>query len=327
MRPGRSLAAALIALSALSRSAFASAAGSQPTPEQIEFAAQEHDLGYRAYVAKQFDEAATHFENAFFAAANPAELRSAIRARRDAGELARAATLAAIAVRKYPNDAAVTKLATETITFSRPHVVEVHVSSPEECNVAVDQKIVASEMLEDFGFFVEPGKHELLIGWSDARTKRISIEGKAGVSETLTATPPPPPPPLVAKVDPPLPPPPSVTGAKPLGPAVFFAAGGVAFGRSCATIWSGVDATEHPGAAAVRTGCVGQGTNCALYQQGLDAQRRTNILLAATGGAVVVTAVIGIFLTRWGHSDPVPSGRLTIEPTLGFGNAGLQGTF
>ena len=53
--------------------------------EQLQFAAHEHDLGYRAYVAKSFDEAATHFENAYFAAPNPAELRSAIRARREAG--------------------------------------------------------------------------------------------------------------------------------------------------------------------------------------------------------------------------------------------------
>ncbi len=45
-----------------------------PGADQIQFAARELDLGYRAYMDKQYDQAATHFENAFFAAPNPAEL-------------------------------------------------------------------------------------------------------------------------------------------------------------------------------------------------------------------------------------------------------------
>src|SRR5258707_14958055 len=72
--------------------------------EQLQFAAHEHDLGYRAYLGKQFGDAATHFENAFFAAPNPAELRNAIRARRAGHGLARAATLAAIRQRSFAED-------------------------------------------------------------------------------------------------------------------------------------------------------------------------------------------------------------------------------
>ena len=119
-----------------------------PARIRIQFAAREHDLGYRAYLDKQYDEAASHFENAFFAAPNPAELRSAIRARRDAGELARAATLAAIGQRRFPDDAATGKVAADVIAQARPQVYEVQIASSAEYSVAIDEKIVAAERVE-----------------------------------------------------------------------------------------------------------------------------------------------------------------------------------
>src|SRR5438132_1016493 len=57
----------------------------------VEFAAAEYQRGYQAYTKKDFEAAATHFENAFFSAPNSAVLRRAIRARRDAKHYARAA--------------------------------------------------------------------------------------------------------------------------------------------------------------------------------------------------------------------------------------------
>jgi hypothetical protein len=50
----------------------ARADGPPPNAEQTDFAAREHDPGYRAYKANGYEEAAVHFENAFFAAPNPA---------------------------------------------------------------------------------------------------------------------------------------------------------------------------------------------------------------------------------------------------------------
>ncbi|HTQ41228.1 MAG TPA: hypothetical protein VMI75_00630 [Polyangiaceae bacterium] len=305
------------------------AADASPTPAQIEFAAHEHDLGYRAYTAKQYDEAATHFENAYFAAPNPAELRSAIRARRDAGELARAASLAAIGQRKYPDDAQLAKLADETIGAAKPKVFEVHITSPEECNVAVDQKAVAAEKVRDFRFFVDPGKHDLLIGWSDDRTKHVAIDAAAGGVQNLNLTPPPIPPKPVARsgaTEGPLP------SRKPFGPIVFIVGAGLTAVGAGLTIWSGIDTENHPGTAAVKADCVGQGTSCPEYQQGVSNQLRTNILLAATGGVAAVTAVVGIFFTQWSHPAPRAEGSesaagLHLEPVLGPGAAGLRGTF
>jgi hypothetical protein len=319
MRLRRAVVVLALCVPAWSQGAWAADA----TPEQLQFAAQEHDLGYRAYVAKQYDEAATHFENAFFAAPNPAELRSAVRARREAGELARAATLAAIGQRKYPEDTALGKLAQETVSEARPKTYEVRVTSPAECSVAVDDKVVATEKARDFRFYVDPGTHELVVGWSEGRTKRVRIEGKAGGSQTLALDPPPvprkPAPNLATQ------PAPQET-PKPLGPLVFVAGAGLTAVGVGVTIWSGLDAQKNPGPDAVRANCVGQGESCPEYQQGLGAQRRTNVLIAVTGGVAAATAVLGLFFTQWSHAER-PAAGLRVEPAVGVGLAGLRGTF
>lgn len=306
-----------IANALLPASAFG--ADAPPTAEQIRFAAQEHDLGYRAYVARGYEEAATHFENAFFAASNPAELRSAIRARRDAGHRARAATLAAIAKRKYADDAATAKAADDAIADARPHTFEVLVTSPVECSVAVDRRIVLEQKLRSLSFFVDPGRHEVVVSWSDDRTRAVSIDARAGASQTLALAPPPPPP---ARISTPAPAPALVpiatsTEARPFPPAVFLAGAALTAVGAAATLWSGLDAKNNPGADAVRRDCVGQGDGCPEYQQGLSAQRRTNILLAATGGAAVLTGVVGLFFTQWSHAP--------VTPQIGAGTVGLAG--
>jgi hypothetical protein len=323
--------AAVLALSALAAVAWAPAArAADATPAQLQFAAQEHDLGYRAYSAKNYDEAATHFENAFFAAPNPAELGAAIKARRTAGQGARAATLSALGQRKFPDDAALGKIADETITAARPKVFEVKITSTEECNVAVDSKVVAAEKAKAFRFFVDPGKHDLLVGWSDDRSKDVSVDATAGGSQALDLTAPPIPPK----------PPPGVPGgggavappsSKPFGPAVFIVGAGLTAVGAGLTIWSGIDTQNNPGANAVKADCVGQGTSCPEYQKGLSSQLRTNVLIAASGGVGLVTAVIGVFFTQWSRVDTRPAETgLHVMPVLGLNNgpeAALLGTF
>jgi hypothetical protein len=317
----RRAGALLVVVCALAWSPAARAADA--TPEQLQFAAHEHDLGYRAYVSKQYDEAATHFENAFFSAPNAAELRSAIRARREAGQLARAATLAAIGQRKFPQDTALATLADETINEARAKVFEVRITSPAECNVAVDDKVVAVEKVRAFRFFVDPGKHDLAVGWSEGRVRHVTIDAKAAGSQALTLEPPPAPPKPAPGpgAEQPAPAP------KPLPPVVFLAGAGLTAVGVGLTIWSGIDAENNPGTDAVKAGCVGQGESCPLYQQGLSAQRRTNILLGATAGVAAVTAVLGVFFTQWSHAERPAAAGLRLEPALGVGQAGLRGTF
>jgi hypothetical protein len=104
------------------------------------------------------------------------------------------------------------------------------------------------------------------------------------------------------------------------------------------TVWSGIDALNNPGQSAVKRDCASLREACPEYQQGIDAQRRTNVLLAVTGTIGVATAVIGLFFTDWQRSEHAPGGaaaaaeraRLRIEPSVTLGSltgAALKGTF
>jgi hypothetical protein len=333
---------------ALAADAPADRAG--PGADQIQFAAHEHDVGYRAYVGKQYEEAATHFENAFFAAPNPAELRFAIRAHREAKHQARAATLAAIGQRKFPDDAAIAKLATDTISEARPTVFELQIESEDGFRLAIDDKIVAFEPFKSVRAFTGPGKHEILVSWADDRSKRFMVEAAPGGTQRMIveapavqATPPaptpapvptPPPAPLPAATNPPpspLPPapPPEEPPRKPLPPVVFIVAAGLTAASTAFTVWSGIDTQNNPGKDAVRSACMGLGESCSTYQQGLSNQLRTNVALAVTGVLGVATAGIGIFYTDWSARERGHAARATprITPFVGLGAAGLLGTF
>jgi len=320
-------------------------ASATPGADQIQFAAREHDLGYRAYTEKQFEEAAMHFENAFFAAPNPTELRNTIRARRDAGQLARAATLAAIGQRRFPNDAATSKLADDTIALARPRVQELHLVSDTEYGVAIDEKVVSSGRVKEARVFVVPGSHELVVSWPDDRSTRISIDAQPGGTRTIQLELPPPEPAPPVPAPPPAPPPPPVPvvaplpapaqppPARPLPPAVFLTGAGLTVVGAGLSVWSFVYAINNPGRQAVVNGCVGQGTGCGLYQTGLSNQTHAYEILGVTAAIGVATGVIGTFFTQW-SSTPTATATPTatvsgvsIVPLVGPGTAGVEGTF
>jgi hypothetical protein len=97
------------------------------------------------------------------------------------------------------------------------------------------------------------------------------------------------------------------------------------------TVWSGVDAENNPGAAAVKRDCVGQGTSCPEYKEGLSAQLRTNVLIGTTAALGAATGVVGIFFTRWSGGKPSesrpPPVSGSIVPLPGGGAFSLSGTF
>jgi hypothetical protein len=312
--------------------------------DQIEFAAREHDLGYRAYLDKQYAEAASHFENAFFAAPNPAELRSAVRARLAAGELARAATLAALGQRRFPDDPATRKIAAEVMAQARPRVYEVQISSPTEYSLVIDAKMVMAERERESRVFVNPGAHEMVVSWSDDRNARISIDAKEGGSESMQLDPPPPTPlppsrpPFSPPSEPALTPPaespvPVATESpppKPFDPTVFVVGAALTTVAAGLTVWSGIETEISPGASTVHQVCAGVGPDCGPYQTGRNEQLRTNILLATTGGLAVATAVVGLFFTQWQHGSGAPvraAAGLRIVPVFGIARAGVEGTF
>lgn len=309
-----------------------------PSADRIRSAAAEYDAGRRAFMEGSFDSAATHFENAWHDAPRAEALRNAIRARREAKQYARAATLAALAERMYGDDAPTMVVVHDTLQASSPKLHRVSLTCSVECGVAADGRAVSLEDAKRFTLYLDPGTHGLVVTWSGDRSKEVSIEARAGGSEDLTLAPPEPKPaPVVTPVAATPAPPPPPAAQKPFGPVIFFVGAGLTVAGIAATVVSGIDAENNPGTDAVKRDCVGLGESCPTYQRGRSAQLRTNVLLGVTAGLAVVTGVVGVFFTQWSHPATASTAstqgplREGLAPTLELGphggSAGLRGTF
>lgn len=305
-----------------------------PTPQQIKAAAEAFDRGIKAAQAGQFDEAASHFEEADREAPSPDALRAAVRARRDAKQGARASTLAALALGRYPDDKDLGSFARGVIEQFGAGLHKVSVSCKPECVLVVDNKLIPGEAASSITLYLDPGKHGVSAGWND-KTQSRDMTATAGGSSSLSFSPP--------KDDKPAPaassapsaaPAPSATegdGKKPaprggLPPVVTYVGVGVTVLLAGVSVWSGLDTQSNPGPDKVKELCVGQGEGCSAYQDGLSRQKRTNMLLAATGGAAVVTGVLAL-LTNWKGDAPASSAarapkKFQISPGIGFDSSG-----
>jgi hypothetical protein len=295
---------AVLAASLIGLSPAPARADEPPSADRLKAAAEEYDRGRRAFLADDFDTAAVHFENAFRDAPRAETLRLAIRARRKAKQPARAATLAAVGQLRYADDKATAQLAKETLDEAAPQLNEYLVDCTSDCTIAADGRVVSQADATKHRIYLDPGPHELGVSFKLGGSVAKHIDAKKGGKDTLAFEAPPPP-----KVAPPpangnekpavTPPPPPPESTKPLGPVVFFVAAGLTVAVGAGTVVSGIDAKNNPGVDAVRRACAGKDESCPEYQDGKAAETRTNVLLAVTGGAVLITAVIGIFFTQW----------------------------
>lgn len=326
-----------------------SRADDTPSAERLRSAAEEYDAGRRAYLAKDYTTAASHFENAFHDAPRAEALRNAIRARRGAKEPARAATLAALAKASYPHDHVTSALAEETLRELRPKLHEVNLTCEPDCEVAADGRVVSLARVSSFVFFLDPGEHAVVVSFRGEQTRSVSVTARANDSTSLALDAPkepekaalPPvdattaasattastaaPPAEAPKVAEPPATAPRDDGRaarKPLAPWVFYAAAGLTVAAAGVTTWSGIDTLNNPGKDAVRSRCVGLSESCPTYQDGLSAQRRTNILLGATAAVGIGAAIVGIFFTDWSDRSKARA-RLDV----GIGALELSGQF
>lgn len=347
MTSRRFFAIALLATStcAVGAATTRTARADEPSPERLKSAAEEYDKGRRAYLANDFEQAGTHFENAWRDAPRAEALRSAIRARASAKQPARAATLASFAQAKYPGDSGTAELAKKTLDELGPGLHALGVKCAPECAVLVDGRLATLAEGTQQTVYLEPGAHDVVVAWTGDRSHKARVVGKPGGKEELVlqapAERPKIPPPVDTRTTPSPQPTPDAPkeSSKPLPPVVFFVAGGLTLVAGGATVWSGIDTINNPGQDAVRRDCVGQDESCPTYQKGRDAQLRTNVLIGATAGLGVVTAVIGVFFTRWGGDATAKKtgAAPTVLPFVQVGGdarhapapsgGGLQGTF
>ncbi|MBW2455284.1 MAG: hypothetical protein JRI68_12270 [Deltaproteobacteria bacterium] len=320
-----------------------------PEAEAVAKAARDFDEGRAAYLAGRFDVAASFFEGADATVPSPRALRMAIRARAEAGQAARAATVAGQALLRYPDHEQTRSLAAATIEAHRAALHRLDVTCGSPCVIAVGARGVVGSARKRWTIFADPGETMVSASFGSKQgADQQVIQARAGGSNALTFLP------KVAPAAKPLPsaarggsPPPGPTdppsgrpdepGAGDLGgddagatdeepswiahPGVFIglvvataAVGGV-------TIWSGVDTVNEPGAAAVEEACVGQGTECPEYQDGLAKQNRTNALIGVTAGVGVITAIVGAVVTDWSGRDEDEAVQAAV--TIGPGGLGL----
>lgn len=318
---------------------------SEPTPAQVRTAAEAFDRGREAYKAEEYVEAAEQFESADANAPSAAALELAIRARDKAGQLDRAATLAALALARHPDDPNIQKVAPAIVQKAKAELFEIDLKCDNPCDVTVAGKIAPGRRATDHVIFVGPGKYAVRAGWSGDRSLSKSIEASKGATGTLEFQAPEAPvattTAVTASVEPP------ATGDKPadestprksgaLPPTVFLIGAGLTAIAGGVTVWSGLDTQNNPGAAKVRDACQGGRTpECdSLYNDGKSRQQRTNVLLGVTGGVGLATAVIGLFFTDWGGSKQpaAEAARATrsragvsIEPWVSIGSGASVG--
>lgn len=301
---------------------LASARVSAQTADEKKEAGDHWDAGVSALKANDYEKAASEFEAADAIIPSPKALRQALSARMKAHQSARAATLAAKALARYPNDAATASAANDVLDKTAPDVQKITATCVVACTMRVGGVPIGGDAARSWTLYVDPGDVEIVAEFPSVKKKLArSIPAKAGAMrpakfdpDDKNAVSTEPAPAVVA--------PPSTgdTAATPpttdepksddkdkdktesagwgLPPPVFFVSLASTLAVGGVTVWSGIDTKNNPGPDAVKQQCAGKGTDCPAYQEGLAHQQRTNILIGATAGAAGLTVVLAL-VTNW----------------------------
>ena len=326
MRPRTGILALAAALAATPQLARA-----EGDPAKLQAAAEEFDEGTKAFKRKEYEEAAAHFEAADRYAPSPAAIGNAIRARKSAKQLARAATLSQLALTRHPDDKALVDVARAIVAANEKSLQRVDVSCTPACALVLDGKVASGEVTT-FVLFLDPGSHNLVAGWSADRSRTVRLEASKGGADSVKLEVPPEPPKPVERreeprpepkpeaVAPPPPPPP-----KPFDPWVTYAGAGATAVLLGVSIWSGLDTKSSPGTEKVRDACGNRRPDCdSLYDQGKSKELRTNVLFGATALVGVATGVVAAGFTNW-SAPPRPSQGRAVSPVIGVAGGAFVG--
>jgi tetratricopeptide (TPR) repeat protein len=315
----------------------------QSETRERQAAAEAYDQGTASYLSGDYPKAAEWFETANRLSPAAPALIQAARAHQQAGHATRAATLALRLTLEYPDEAAAVKFAQGVLDQLEPRFVRVEVTCA-SCSLDVDGTLQESQI-----FFVEPGAPHNITASFETGERKQTVAGAAGETKTLEFEAPPRP---IA--------PPAQSGAmaggapidsashKPLGPPVTFIAGGITVLLLAGSIVSTIDMNagvepyeeavdEYNQCLQMAELSMEDATGCNdLYQvaqdqldEGKSKETRTTILWSVTGGAAVVTAVIGLLLTDWsgnGNDSASATGlQFLVAPTHGGATLSMKG--
>jgi hypothetical protein len=294
-------------------------------------AASAFSRAQEAEVRGEMARAADLYELADRISPTPGALRSATRARKEAGQLASAAANAEELMRRYPSDPASVALADEVLATASAKLTRVSAECAPECTLIVDGLAASADARRAHVAYVETGPHTVVGRFADGSSASERVDGVAGqrLAVKLAKSEQPPvaaPLPSPAPVSPVGPPPPSSADAKsPSGwsPAVGLVLGGVALGLGGVAIWSALDtksARDEFDANPTRE----------AFDDGQGKDVRTNILIGAS--AVVGAASLGIlaFATNWsgsGGGDHAIRGTVHVFASPHGTGLGMRGSF
>ena len=295
-----------VAVFAILIASDATARAQKSTAEDVDGAARAFEEGQRAQLHRDYARAADLFELADRSAPNAAALRSAIRNFEAAGNAAHAATLAARAIERYPNDSETRRLAERVIARLVPTVGELVVHCTPACSLVLDGGATTEVPSAAHRLYVTAGEHAVIARFSDGRGASQAFTATAGAASELAIEAPPPP---VASQSPSatsLGPAarslesPSAVVAEPaprardrrVSPALAIVGIGLTAGLAGALIWSGVDTLSARDRYAAHPTLAG-------YNDGLSREHRTDWLIGATAALGVATLAVAIFATRW----------------------------
>jgi hypothetical protein len=272
--------------------------------QDVAAAANAFARAQKAELAGDHAAAAELYELADSLAPAPEALRSALKARKAAGDLPAAAVLAEALLRRHADEKRSKELADATIAEAKEKLMRYEVKcQPRACSVIIDGAAAGTEPKDAHVFYIEPGKHAISASFGSVQADAQSIEGEAGSDGSLT-------------FDAPREPerPRSAAGSSSssgnatgdfaadagvarsssgLPPWMFVTGAVVTVGLGAVSVWSGLDVLS------AHDDYKGANRTDDTYQEGRDKEKRTNILIGATAAAGVATAVLAIF-TNWG---------------------------
>ncbi|MBI5535758.1 MAG: hypothetical protein HY898_23705 [Deltaproteobacteria bacterium] len=297
MRVGRHIVAAFVALGALSTAPM-SMAGPPAAPTSAPAkaaankaeAAKEFKAGVAAFKKKQFIEAAEHFEKAYALAPHPSALWNAADAREKAGELAPAANMYARYLETSSEGDKDRYEAKQRINNLTLVLGRIELFGPDATDIKVDRvtKVEGTNVV-----YVDPGDHVVTAKCeSKFLSKNVNVAAGAKVIVRLVPQSEAPPPAASQGSAAPGDDKPPAAKKKGIGPGIVYVGAGLTAVLGGISIWSGLDTRSKR--SEFDTTPTGQ-----VYDEGVAAQQRTNILLGATAVVGVATVLVGVFAVRW----------------------------
>ncbi|HXS17851.1 MAG TPA: hypothetical protein VN764_11715, partial [Polyangiaceae bacterium] len=322
-------------LSIISLTAESHAQDDAPSSTDIKRAADSYDIGRERFRDGDFTEAAERFEAADSYAPSAAALRLAIASRKEAGQMARAATLAALALERYPDETDLRSEAEAILGDAGRELAKLNVNCDVACELTLNNRLVHGSGAQSRTLYVDPGKVTLRATWSEGRTQSERLKLDVGDFKEVSFYAPPlsdiavdgAPETEPTQEDQPAETPTEEKASKGWSPAVFWTGAALTVGGVGASVALGVRALNHPGKDAVLENCAPGDQKCPEYVEGRQNQMVANVAIGATAAVGVFTMITGIWLTNWGgkqqeaHAlhEPAKGAGLRVRPLVAVG--------